>query len=180
MQKEFIDVLDKYGNPTGKVVSRQQVHTQGLWHNTIHIWVCNHERELLFQKRAKNKDTFPNMWDVSVAAHVHSRETTLQAGIRELQEEIGLQISLKHLVFITTQRASYTFSNGVIDNEINYIYMVKTHKEVNDFVLQHKEVQCIKYIPLDQLLSVVKSLPKHFVADVKYYSKIIRMIQDLW
>ena len=83
MQNEFIDILDKNGEFTGEIASRERVHFEGLWHTTVHVWVCNYNEELLFQRRSKNKESFSDMWDVSVAAHVLSGETLLEACVRE-------------------------------------------------------------------------------------------------
>ena len=65
----------------------------------------------------------------------------------KLREEIGLEILPEQLLFMTAQSKSHTFSNGVIDNEISHVYMVKTHCRIDEFVLQQEEVQDVKYIP---------------------------------
>lgn len=38
--EENLDVLDEAGNFV-KVLPRSQVHKEGLWHRTIHVWIIN-------------------------------------------------------------------------------------------------------------------------------------------
>ena len=39
--EELIDVLDENGNKTGKIVTRKQVHEQGLWHRIIVVAIID-------------------------------------------------------------------------------------------------------------------------------------------
>jgi isopentenyl-diphosphate Delta-isomerase len=71
---EMIDILDESGKETGEIESREIVHSKGLWHKTVHVWILNHKGEFLFQKRSMKKETHPGLWDISCAGHVASRE----------------------------------------------------------------------------------------------------------
>ena len=65
---EIFDVIDKDGNPTGETVTREQAHTEGIPHRTAHIWILREKEgrvQVLLQKRAMNKDSFPGMFDTS-------------------------------------------------------------------------------------------------------------------
>ena len=86
---EFLDLYDQQGFLIQKTCSRHEVHTNGYWHKTIHLWLINHQGELLLQKRADNKDTNPGLWDISVAGHISSGQTVVEALVRETQEEVG-------------------------------------------------------------------------------------------
>jgi hypothetical protein len=57
------------GNPTGKCETRALVHMKGLWHRVVHVWIYNRNRELLLQKRASIKETWPDKWDISSVWH---------------------------------------------------------------------------------------------------------------
>lgn len=70
---EIFDVIDKDGNPTGETVTREQAHTEGIPHRTAHIWILRKKEgriQVLLQKRSKNKDSFPGMFDTSSAGHI--------------------------------------------------------------------------------------------------------------
>lgn len=70
MAEEFFDILDGNGNKTGKIKPRTKVHRDGDWHKAVHIWVINHKREILLQRRCATKDSNPNMLTISVAGHL--------------------------------------------------------------------------------------------------------------
>ena len=54
--------------PTGKPVDRNFAHKNGISHEGVHLWVIRNisTPEILFQKRAKDKDTFPDCLDITV------------------------------------------------------------------------------------------------------------------
>ena len=94
---EYFDVLDERGNKTGKIKKREDVHRDGDWHKSIHIWIVNDKNEVLLQKRSSNKDCYPNMWDISCAGHLTAGDTSISGALREIKEELGLDISLSQL-----------------------------------------------------------------------------------
>lgn len=55
--------LDENGNVTGEKRTRSEVHSKGLWHKAVHIWIVNDKRELILQKRSHEKITNPDMWN---------------------------------------------------------------------------------------------------------------------
>lgn len=59
---ELFDVLDENGHKTGKTKERSQVHRDGDWHRAVNIWVINDHDEVLLQKRAAHKDSWPGYW----------------------------------------------------------------------------------------------------------------------
>lgn len=69
-KSELTDVLNENGVFTGRVESRKDVHRQGLWHRAIIVTLVNDDNKILIQKRAKTKEKFPGLWDLSVAGHL--------------------------------------------------------------------------------------------------------------
>ena len=82
---ELIDVLDADGNYTGKCIMKSEAHRKGIFHPSIHVWLYNKNGEILIQQRAKNKDTHPGLWDVSVAGHIGAGEDIVESAIREVK-----------------------------------------------------------------------------------------------
>ena len=70
IKMEYFDVLDENGNKTGETKLRSEVHRDGDWHRTVHIWVFNRQGEVLLQRRCATKDSYPNMLDISCAGHL--------------------------------------------------------------------------------------------------------------
>ncbi|MEP3384912.1 MAG: NUDIX domain-containing protein, partial [Flavobacteriaceae bacterium] len=99
---ELIDILDENGNHVGKTCLKSEAHLKGLFHPTVHIWFYTKDGGILFQKRGKDKKTFPLLWDVSVAGHIGAGEPIIEAAIREVEEEIGLKVLASDLDKIGT------------------------------------------------------------------------------
>jgi hypothetical protein len=46
--EEKIDIINKETREnTGEVRLKSEVHRDGLWHKTVHIWCINSKREIL-------------------------------------------------------------------------------------------------------------------------------------
>ena len=37
--KEYLDIVDEKGNPTGETVERSLAHGEGIRHRTAHLWL---------------------------------------------------------------------------------------------------------------------------------------------
>ena len=101
---EIFDVLNEYGEFTGKTATREECHKNGYWHRAVYAFIIDDKGNVLLQKRSKNKKLWPSMWDVTVGGHVDSGEFGRQALIRETKEELGIQIlddDIKYLVSST-------------------------------------------------------------------------------
>lgn len=70
--------------------TRREIHQQALRHRSVHILVFDSLGRVCLQKRSIFKDVNPGAWDTSVAGHVDFGETYLQAALRELSEELGV------------------------------------------------------------------------------------------
>ena len=89
---EIFDVVNQADEVIGRA-TRQQVHERGWMHRAVHVLVFNSREEVFLQKRSLNKDRQPGLWDSSTSGHVDSGEEYDACALRELQEEIGLQLS---------------------------------------------------------------------------------------
>ena len=89
MSEEYFDVLDEKGNKTGITKPRSAVHRDGDWHKSVHVWIIR-GNEILLQRRAPQKDSYPNMLDISAAGHLDAGEDAITGAMRELKEELGI------------------------------------------------------------------------------------------
>src|SRR5690606_15785319 len=120
---ELIDILDSAGNLTGQTAMKSEVHKKGLLHQTIHVWFYTKNGQVLIQQRAKNKDTHPLLWDVSVAGHIGAGEEIENSAIREVQEEIGLTIDSENLQKIGVFKSIHSHHKNLIDNELHHTFL---------------------------------------------------------
>ena len=99
---EYFDVVDDMGNPTGITVERERAHAEGVPHRTAHVWIVRRKNEkvqILLQKRCENKDSFPGCYDISSAGHIPAGVEYIDSAIRELKEELGVDIRPEALVY---------------------------------------------------------------------------------
>ncbi len=181
MTDELIDILDKSGKPTGEVRLKSEAHALGLYHASVHIWFYTKDGKILFQKRANNKDTFPGMWDVSVAGHIGAGESPEDSALREIQEEIGLSISKNELKFVKTYLAEKKPKPNLFDNEFHHIYLSQLLVPIEKLTLQKEEVSDARLIEANTLINVLKTpdSSKEFVPhDAMYYGFIIDEIKN--
>lgn len=85
--EEHFDIVDASGVPTGETRPRSEVHAKGLRHRACHVWLLAPQTgELLLQRRADVKDSWPGRWDISSAGHLSAGEESLPTAMRELDE----------------------------------------------------------------------------------------------
>ena len=89
--EELLDVVDANDRIIG-VKTRGEIHAQNLMHRSVHILVFNSAGELFIQKRSMSKDNDPGLWDSSAAGHVDSGEDYHSCAVRELGEELGIEV----------------------------------------------------------------------------------------
>ena len=151
---EFVDIVDQDGRLSGDICLKSEAHKKGLWHPCVNIWLYNLKGDVLIQKRVADKDTFPDLWDISVAGHIGAGEIPLEAAQRELSEELGLEISIEKLQGIGTYLSDHKHHDELIDREFHYVYIVEFEGSIMDLRLQEEEVSEIKMIPLAEVIEV--------------------------
>ena len=131
---ELFDLCDRDGAPLGRSKPRGEVHRDGDWHRSLHIWVVLREGpdlpgaprspHLLFQRRSPEKDTWPGALDVAVTGHLRAGEALLD-GLREAREEIGLELAPRDVVRLGLRRR-IDEQPGLRDREVQEIFATAT------------------------------------------------------
>ena len=88
---EWLDIVDEQDRVVGRD-TRENIHADGKMHRSAHILLFNTKGEIFLQLRSLHKDTNPGLWDTSAAGHVDSGESYLECAVRELHEELGVQV----------------------------------------------------------------------------------------
>lgn len=157
MCKEYFDLLDENGNKTGKIKLRTEVHRDGDWHKAVHIWIINNKGDVLLQRRCATKDSNPNMLDISSAGHLSAGDDSLSGAIRELKEELNLDVDKEDLQFIKTLKRSSKYTSTFINNEFDDLYILRTDKTINDMKFQEDEISEIFFVPYKKFKEMVNN-----------------------
>uniref|UniRef100_A0A7N0VMC7 Nudix hydrolase domain-containing protein n=1 Tax=Kalanchoe fedtschenkoi TaxID=63787 RepID=A0A7N0VMC7_KALFE len=157
--EEYLDVLTRTGDKTGISKPRGDVHKDGDFHRAVHVWIYSEStQELLLQRRADCKDSWPGLWDISSAGHISAGDSSLVSARRELHEELGviLPTDAFELLFVFLQK-SVINDGKFINNEFNDVYLVTTLDPIplEAFTLQESEVSAVKYMSYLEYKSVL-------------------------
>ena len=151
MADELLDVVNDEDMVTGQAM-RSGVHQQGLQHRGVHVFLFNEQGEMLIQKRSADRANSPSLQDCSVSEHVKAGESYLDAAMRGLKEEMGVErIEVKLLGKIQMEY-------GPNDNEISVIYEGKVQPGQVKF--DPEEISEVKFMSLDDIRAGINNEKK--------------------
>ena len=101
-KEELLLVLDDNGNSTETFEKRSVVHKNGLYHREVAFIPVNSNKQILLQRRSKNKKSYPNCWALC-AGHVVGNQYTREAATMEANEELGLNLKENDLELLVEQ-----------------------------------------------------------------------------
>ena len=122
---EYLDIYDENACKTGKTIIRGTPVRQGEYSMAVHLYI----------------------WSVTCGAVV-AGENSLQAGIREAEEELGLRLVPEQLQMVSRIKRRRSF----ID-----IYFVEEDFSIDRCVLQEEEVEDVRLCGGRELLAIIGS-----------------------
>lgn len=149
----------------GKGALKNDVYTKRLLHGAAHVWLyktnANDELEILLQKRASDKRTWPGFYDISAAGHIDLGEDYVTAAIRETREEIGLDIDQNNLEFIFATHIDMQVGDTEnYENEFRWVYLLNS--DDNKFKLDDGEVESLIWKNLKDIKDAVRNPKDEF------------------
>ena len=169
--EEQIDVLNADGTPAGFSCGRGKVHAEGLWHRTVHIWAFDSNRRILFQLRSRVKENNPGLLDTSCAGHISAGDSSVNAAVRELREELGVHKSSRDLEYLFEAKHESVLNGGsYLDNEYYDVYRITlSDDEIKLLVPQPGEVDGFVWMTREEFFAKHKLHPEKFVEHPKDY-----------
>lgn len=153
--EERFDIYDDNMTFLG-IKPRSQVHRDGDWHRSFHCWVIYRDTGgvdwVLMQRRAPDKDTYPNYLDVSVGGHLSAGES-LENVVRETEEELGLHVEFGDLIPVGLRVTASRPSSETIDREFNHLYFL-THEQPLDSYAPNDEISGLVVFKIDDGLAL--------------------------
>lgn len=151
---ELFDIVTADGAVTGVRKARAEVHRDGDWHRAIHVWVTglmDGVPFLMFQQRSLAKDTQPGKLDATVGGHVRAGEA-LDQTVREVEEEIGIAVTLADLHYAGTRICAHEGERGIIDRELQDVFFLRDERPLTEYRPHPHELAALVRFPLDGLL----------------------------
>ncbi len=157
MVEEQVILVNENDEQIG-LMPKMEAHEKGVLHRAFSVFVFNDENELLLQQRALQKYHSPGLWTNTCCSHQRDGETSLDAGVRRLQEEMGFEVPL-----IETTSFIYraTFDNGLTEHEFDHVLVGKFNQEPQ---INKEEVASWKWIDMDELELDIESNPDQYTA----------------
>jgi isopentenyl-diphosphate delta-isomerase len=153
---ERLDIVDMDGRPTGQIEEKSIIHSQGLWHRDVHVWLTN-GRELLQQQRVWSKSIMPGQWDVSVGGHVAAGESYLAAARRETEEELGLRFAPQRFLPAGKLAVDMAMSGWRHRTAGDNFVVVEPDLKLSDLTIQDSEVAGARWYDIDQLEADIRN-----------------------
>lgn len=146
-EDELWDVMDKERKVTAKVIKRRdyQLLKENEYHLVVFI-IFRQNRKVLFEKRSPHKKLEPSKWGLT-GGSVRKNETSKDAIIREVNEELGLDLSQKPI------RLAHQSTIG--NTHYDYYELDDDDYDVQDFKLNPLEVVEVKYLSYQQVLKLI-------------------------
>jgi isopentenyldiphosphate isomerase len=152
MAEEIFDVVDERDEVIGKR-SRSEVHRLGLKHRAVHVLIFNGKGQIFLQKRSMKKDCFPGAWDSSAAGHLDLGETYDACALREVREELGIELPCLQEKLFKIDACPET------GQEFVWIYRCQ-HE--GPFVLHPEEIEGGGWFTADHVSRWIEERPKDF------------------
>lgn len=161
---ELFDIVDENGEPTGITKERTKVHEDGDLHRTAHVWIFRDNEkgglDILLQKRSVNKDSFPGCYDISSAGHIPAGSDYVESALREVKEELGIDVTAEELIDCGLRRLSDTnifYGKVFKDNRITRVYKMKRNDiEIDKLTLQKEEIESVCWMDYEACIQAVK------------------------
>lgn len=139
---EIWNILDENGTKTGKtMIKGVDKLPEGFYHESVSVWFINSENKMLIQKRSNNKKRYPNMWAMTTGAMMLN-ESSNQAIMREVKEELGIDIKQEELIFTGTVKGKTAFINN---------FIIKKDIDLNEITLQKEEVSDVEWNSYEEI-----------------------------
>lgn len=146
-QDEMWAVLDRDGNPTGEAIAKKEfkLHPE-MYRLAANIWIMNSRGEFLIQQRAASLNHKPLYWSMTGGSVIYG-ETSRQAIVREVKEELGIEIDADECQYILRSPSSRVW----IDS-----FFLKKDIALKDLHPSPEEVACVMWATITHIDHLVK------------------------
>lgn len=169
--EELVVLVDEQDQQLG-LMPKMEAHEKAVLHRAFSVFVFNDKGELMLQQRAEEKYHSPLLWTNTCCSHQRDGETSLEAGKRRLQEEMGFVCDLKEIFWFIYKAP---FDNGLTEHELDHVMVGRYNGEPN---VNKDEVESFKWMNLKAVKEDIAESPELYTAWFKIifkesYSKLI-------
>ncbi len=154
---EYWDLYNENKEKLNEVCARGEIIKSGKYHISVEVWIVNSKGQILLTQRHPKK-SFPYLWE-SAGGAVLMGESVIDGAIRELFEEIGININSNELILLGSTKSVNTFIDSFLC--IRDISLTQLRLSPNE-VIAAKWVDYQEYIAMVQQNLVVPIVNERF------------------
>lgn len=144
------DILNVHRELTGRIGIRGKALKDGDYHLVVLMFITNSNNEILITKRSAMKND-PFLWEIPGGA-VTAGETSQEAAIREVKEEVGLALDMTENEGRIIGQRTYESPHGwMVD-----IWHFQKDADIDDLKLQVEEVSQAKWVTRDHVIKLIE------------------------
>lgn len=147
---EFWDLYDKDGNKIDKVVKRGDKLQDDEFHIVVNAWIKNENGEFLITQRSEKK-SFPLMWECTGGSALQG-ESPLKAAIREVKEELGIDVYEEKSIFVGKTLRYYENCPDIL-----FVYVFESNNLLDEIKIQEEEVNDVMWASKEFILDLYKN-----------------------
>lgn len=134
------DLYDENKNMLERKAIRGEKLNKGEFHLVVNVWLENDRKELLVSQRAANR-TYPLQWECTGGSALMG-ETSIDAAIREVKEELGIIINENSGKYIGSTLRYYPNCDDILE-----VWLFKVENSDNQkIIIQEEEVNDAKWL----------------------------------
>ena len=148
---ELLDVYNSNGKITGKVVERGSKDESFGPDEHIAvsiIYIENSKGKFLIQKTSPEKGSIYS----STGGHIDHGETPYETIVREVKEELGLDISKENVI---------SLGHICVDFPVRFIFYLKKDVNLDYLVLDKSEVESVQFLTIEELEKIIRDGKMH-------------------
>ena len=146
MRMEQFDLYTADREKTGRTMVRGESTPEGFYRLVVHICIFDSRGRMLIQQRQPFKRGWSNLWDVSVGGCAVAGDSSREAAVRELREELGLSVDLTGI----RPALTISFRHGFDD-----YYLIRRDADLSELTLQYEEVQAVRWASREEILGMI-------------------------
>lgn len=166
----LIDIYNDRNQHIGQQ-DKKIAHADGQWHRTFSCLAVNPAKAtVLLQKKQPGRYAFdrPDYADFTVGGHYEAGETIPQ-GIREIREELGVDVCYTDLQPLGIRQTAVTLAPGWMEREFQYWHLLPLDLDLEQIPLDDAEVSGL--VELDLTTAIDLAAGTHPDAPARYLTR---------
>ena len=151
---EIWDLYTADRKPTGKTMIRGEKIPDGYYHLGVQVWIKNSEGKYLISQRAASRKNYPLYWE-TVGGAVVSGENTFEAALREVKEEVGIDLDPMKVHFLFTRHR--TKIGDKLYNDFGDIYLAEFDGELDLATAKSEEVEQSRWMSKEDIRKLLEN-----------------------